>query len=136
MYGSQFYVDGESASLLCRWMQVSSIKRFCTTVLLFFSTRMSALEVSVRHDYRDTKRIWSSKDNAGPLNMRQSSTRLLHQVAASLLNFYFSHHTSDRDFHVCAIATFYERYQLSVSPYLILSQISVISMESFSSDCL
>lgn len=86
--GVYFYIFGDSAYLLRPWMQRPFYRGLATEAQRTFNTKMSAVRVSVEHNYKDLKQYWVSQDFARNLRVRKAPIALLYKASALLLNFH------------------------------------------------
>lgn len=84
--GEWYYMYGDSVYLLRPWMKRPFTRGVCSEVESAFNTRMSEVRVSVEHNYKDLKQLWSIQDFARNLKVRQAPIALLYKMAALLTN--------------------------------------------------
>lgn len=85
--GEWFYIYGDSAYLLRLWMQRPFTRGTCSAEEGTVNTRMSEARVSVEHNYKDVKQLWSSQDFARKIKVRLAPVGLLYRMSALLTNF-------------------------------------------------
>lgn len=84
--GRQFYLFGDSAYLLCPWMQRPFIHGLETIEWQLFNTAMSSVPVSVEHSNGELNKYWVIQDFAKNVKVRRCPVVLLYKCCAILHN--------------------------------------------------
>lgn len=82
----QYYIYGDLAYVLRPWMVCPYYTARATPEQQMFNLAMSAVRVSVEHNYKDLKQFWTSQDFARNLHVCKAPIALLYKSCALLLN--------------------------------------------------
>ena len=85
--GEYYYIYGDSAYLLRPWMIRPFTRGVCSEQEAAFNTMMSEVRVSVEHNYKDVKQLWTSQDYLRNMKVLKAPIALLYKMSALLTNF-------------------------------------------------
>ena len=82
----QYYIFGDGAYTLQPWLQRPSLG-ILDDEKAAFNSQMSSVRVSVEHNYKDLKQLWTSQDFARRLMVQKAPIGLLYKAIGLLWNF-------------------------------------------------
>lgn len=73
----RFYIYGDSAYMLCSWLQATFSQAWASPEQLQFNTAMSSVRKAVELYYKDLKQMWCSQDYRRMLKVRKAPVSLM-----------------------------------------------------------